>query len=132
MTAASALPLAGIRVVEFGGVAPAPFAGLILADWGAEVIRVDRPPLSAVPSDVLARGKRSIAIDPRTPSGLEVVKRLVRRADVLLDPFRPGVMERLGLGPEVFLGEGKENGRLVYARIVGFSRTGHDRNAAGT
>ncbi|TCD61072.1 hypothetical protein EIP91_009056 [Steccherinum ochraceum] len=134
-------PLSGIRVVEFAGLAPGPFAGLILADWGADVIRIDRPPSSSsvtaeVPPDVLARDKRSIAVDPKVPSGLAVIKRLVSTADVLIEPFRPGVMERLGLGPEVFLG-GKDsserglNEKLVYARLVGFSRTGSHKDIAG-
>ena len=96
---------------------------MVLADWGASVIRIDKPlddtSSSKIPRDVLARGKRSIAIDPRVPSGLVVVKELVRKADVVIDPFRPGVMERLGLGPDVFLGSSGSNERLVYARLVG-------------
>ena len=118
------LPLSGLTVIEFGGLAPGPFTGMVLADWGANVIRVDKPfppdeSSRKVPRDVLARGKRSIAIDPKVPSGLAVVKKLVSRADVLIDPFRPGVMERLGLGPETFLGESGINEKLVYARLVG-------------
>ncbi|KAI0360141.1 CoA-transferase family III [Trametes cingulata] len=127
------LPLSGVRVVEFAGLAPGPMAGMILADFGADVIRVDRPSGAAAPApDVLARGKRSIAVDPKTRSGHDVVSRLVEGADVLIDPFRPGVMERLGLGPEVFLDEktGK-NKRLVYARLVGFPRSGPHKDMAG-
>ncbi|KAI0768062.1 CoA-transferase family III domain-containing protein [Trametes elegans] len=132
----SNLPLAGVKVIEFAGLAPGPMAGMILADFGADVVRVDRPPRAAAAAgpapDVLARGKRSIAVDPKTRSGHAVVCRLVERADVLIDPFRPGVMERLGLGPEVFLDESKgRNKRLVYARLVGFPRTGLHKDMAG-
>ncbi|KAI0671598.1 CoA-transferase family III [Trametes maxima] len=129
-------PLSGIKVVEFAGLAPGPMAGMILADFGAEVVRIDRPPSSSrtapIGPDVLARGKRSIAVDPKTPSGHAVVRRLVERADVLIDPFRPGVMERLGLGPDIFLAErdGKNKG-LVYARLVGFPREGPHKDRAG-
>ncbi|KAI9061031.1 CoA-transferase family III [Trametes sanguinea] len=127
-------PLAGIRVVEFAGLAPGPMAGMILADFGADVVRVDRPAHAAASPapDVLARGKRSIAIDPKKKSGYAVVRRLVEQADVLIDPFRPGVMERLGLGPEVFL-DGREgtNKKLVYARLVGFPRAGSHKDMAG-
>ncbi|RPD61093.1 CoA-transferase family III [Lentinus tigrinus ALCF2SS1-7] len=130
-------PLAGVKVVEFAGLAPGPMAGMILADFGADVVRVDRPVASAVPApDVLARGKRSIAIDPKTPSGYAVVRKLVEQADVLIDPFRPGVMERLKLEPEVFLGDEKKgvqgsNKRLIYARLVGFPREGSHKDMAG-
>nr|VWO95612.1 Chromatin modification-related protein EAF1 (ESA1-associated factor 1) (Vacuolar import and degradation protein 21) [Ganoderma boninense] len=105
-------------------------AGMILADFGAEVVRIDRPDSNgSITPDVLARGKRSIAIDPKTPSGYAVVRKLVEQADVLIDPFRPGVMERLKLGPELFLGDlaSKTKGmneKLIYARLAGFSRTG--------
>ncbi|KAI0749570.1 CoA-transferase family III [Daedaleopsis nitida] len=131
------LPLTGIKVIEFAGLAPGPMAGMILADFGAEVVRVDRPSVPGVTgSDVLARGKRSIAIDPKTRSGYAVVRTLVEQADVLIDPFRPGVMERLRLGPEIFLGDEKAaqkgaNKRLVYARLAGFPRTGPHKDMAG-
>ncbi|KAI0635674.1 CoA-transferase family III [Trametes polyzona] len=137
MSTSTSLPLAGIKVVEFAGLAPGPMAGMILADFGADVVRIDRPPRAGVAAgsiapDVLARGKRSIAVDPKTASGLAVVRRLVERADVLIDPFRPGVLERLGLGPDVFLDENEgKNKRLVYARLVGFPRTGPHRDMAG-
>lgn len=117
-------PLSGLKVVEFAGLAPGPFAGLVLADWGADVIRIDKPLESSnlaasVSQDYLARNKRSIAINPKVPSGLAVIKTIINGSDVLIDPFRPGVMERLGLGPKVFLGEGGSNKRLVYARLAG-------------
>ncbi|KAH9902792.1 CoA-transferase family III [Cubamyces lactineus] len=133
-TPAASPPLAGIKVVEFAGLAPGPMAGMVLADFGADVVRVDRPPNAAPPPtpDVLARGKRSIAIDPKTRSGHAIVRKLVERADVLIDPFRPGVMERLGLGPEVFLDEKHGcNKQLIYARLVGFPRSGPHKDMAG-
>lgn len=105
---------------QFAGLAPGPFAGLILADNGASVVRIDRPG-SASP-DILCRGKRSFAVNSKTVSGREILKKLIGRADVLIDPFRPGVLERLGLGPEVFLGSSGEKGlneKLVYARMGG-------------
>lgn len=111
-----------INFIQFAGLAPGPFAGLILADSGASVTRIDRP--SSTSSDILCRGKRSFAINPKVPSGLDVLKRLVAKADVLIDPFRPGVLERLGLGPQVFLGSDDKkkrgiNEKLIYARIAG-------------
>jgi alpha-methylacyl-CoA racemase len=107
--------------VQLSGLAPGPFAGLVLADNGASVIRVDKP--SAFSSDVLCRGKRSLAIDLKVASGRDVLRKLIVTADVVIDPFRPGVMEKLGLGPEIFLGNnGSEAGlnkRLIYARLAG-------------
>ncbi|KAG5354118.1 hypothetical protein C0989_007479 [Termitomyces sp. Mn162] len=126
------MALSGIKVVEFGGLAPGPFAGLVLADNGATVIRIDKPESSNV--DVLCRGKRSIAINPKIPSGKEALLKLISSADVLIDPFRPGVLERLGLGPEVFLGNAEHKGlnpRLIYGRVVGFPRTGPYKDMAG-
>ena len=93
---------------------------MVLADNGAEVIRVDRPGSSS--TDILCRGKRSIAVNSKVSSGRDLLKKLLASADVVIDPFRPGVMERLGLGPDVFLGDGTNPGlneRLIYARIVG-------------
>ena len=116
-------PLAGIKVIEFAGLAPVPFAGLILADFGASVVRVDRISHNNVAQDVLSRGKRSIALDWKSEDGLEVVKQLIRGADVVLDPFRPGVLEKMGLGPDVWLGKENtqgQNKRLVFARIAGY------------
>ncbi|KAJ1308043.1 hypothetical protein OPQ81_002110 [Rhizoctonia solani] len=126
------LPLEGIRVVEFAGLAPGPFCGLMLADLGATVVRVDNPTsVSSLPKDVLCRGKQSIAISPKTPAGRATLLRLISQSHVLIDPFRPGVMENLGLGPEVFLGPQRVNPRLVYARLVGFDRHGELKNMAG-
>ena len=110
--------LQGVKVLELAGLAPVPFAGMILADFGATVTRVDRlPSLSpALITNNMGRGKRSVAIDLKNPKGQEVMKTLCSTHDVLIEPFRPGVMEKVGLGPKVLL---KENPRLVYARLTG-------------
>lgn len=124
-------PLQGIKVLEFAGLAPGPFAGLLLADAGASVIRVDRPsPLgsSAPTPDHLTRHKASVAIDLRTPQGKAAARRLALAADVVIEPFRPGVMERLGLGPAELCAE---NRGLVYARMTGFRRDGRYAAMAG-
>lgn len=121
--------LDGLRVVEIASAAPAPFACMMLADAGAEVVRVDRPSRSGRrPNDPLVRGRRSIALDLKSPDGIEVVRRLVRQADVLVEGFRPGVMERLGLGPDVLL---EDNPGLVYARMTGFGQSGPLADRAG-
>ncbi|KAH0832954.1 CoA-transferase family III domain-containing protein [Lanmaoa asiatica] len=127
------MALNGLKVVEFAGLAPAPFAGLILAHHGASVTRIDRPSYTST-NDTLCEGKRSIVLDTKNPAGLATAKRLIVQADVLIDPFRPGVLERLGLGPEVFHDtEGKKglNDRLIYARIAGFPREGPYASMAG-
>jgi alpha-methylacyl-CoA racemase len=118
--------LDGIRVIEMAGLAPAPYCGMILADFGADVVRVDR--VGAGSFDQLARGKRSIAINPKQPEGRDTLRRMLERADVLLEPFRPGVMERLGLGPDGACGR---NPRLIYARLTGFGQDGPYRDMAG-
>ncbi|KAF9168308.1 hypothetical protein DFQ26_009527 [Actinomortierella ambigua] len=120
-------PLAGIKVLEIAGLAPAPFAGMVLADFGADVIRIDRS-TSSMNFDVLARNKRSVAINLKSPAGIETLIRLVEKADVIIEPFRPGVMERLGLGPDVLLAK---NPRLIYARMTGFGQEGHYSKMAG-
>src|SRR4051812_49167396 len=101
-------PLAGRRVVELAGIGPGPFAAMMLSDMGAEVLRVDRagaagPDVEAPLWDVNARGRRSVAVDLKQAGGVEVVLRLVERADALIEGFRPGVVERLGLAPDVCL-----------------------------
>ncbi|NXK55586.1 AMACR racemase, partial [Chauna torquata] len=123
-----AMALSGLRVLELAGLAPAPLCGMILADFGACVVRVDRVLHSAVASDVQGRGKRSLALDLKRPQGAAALKRLCRGADVLIEPFRHGVMEKLGLGPEVLL---QENDRLIYARLTGFGQTGKYAKSAG-
>jgi alpha-methylacyl-CoA racemase len=126
-------PLAGLRVVEIAGIGPGPFTAMLLADMGAEVVRVDRVSATASPAvegDVVARGRRSVRVDLKHADGRDVALALVDRADVLIEGFRPGVMERLGLGPDACLGR---NPRLVYGRMTGWGqdgplapRAGHD------
>ncbi|NXD55496.1 AMACR racemase, partial [Corvus moneduloides] len=125
---ALAMALSGVRVLELAGLAPAPLCGMILADFGAQVVRVDRLSQSAPAPDVQARGKRSLALDLKRPQGTAALKRLCGGADVLIEPFRHGVMEKLGLGPEVLL---QENPRLIYARLTGFGQTGKYAKSAG-
>ncbi|KAG0224819.1 hypothetical protein BGW41_004943 [Actinomortierella wolfii] len=120
-------PLTGIKVLEIAGLAPAPFAGMVLSDFGADVIRIDRS-TSSMNLDVLARNKRSVAINLKSPAGIETLIRLVEKADVIIEPFRPGVMERLGLGPDILL---SKNPRLIYARMTGFGQQGHYAKMAG-
>ncbi len=120
-------PLRGVRIIEMAGIGPGPFAGMMLADHGAEVIRVDRPGRQA-PEPVLGRSRRSIVVDLKSPDGVAVVRDLARTADGLIEGLRPGVMERLGLGPEVLLGD---NPRLVYGRMTGWGQTGPYAQAAG-
>ncbi len=131
MTAPSGGPLGGIRVVELAGLGPGPFACMVLADMGAEVIRIDRGGDGLYPGgarDVVARGRRSIGVDLKQAAGLAVVTDLVARADVLLEGFRPGVTERLGLGPDACLAR---NPRLVYCRMTGWGQDGPLAATAG-
>jgi alpha-methylacyl-CoA racemase len=128
-------PLAGYRIVEMAGIGPAPFAAMLLSDMGAEVIRVDRRDSAdlGLPGrdgkfDVLHRGRRSIAVDVKAAAGGEVVKRLAAKADAIIEGFRPGVMERLGLGPDVLLAL---NHKLVFGRMTGFGQDGPLASAAG-
>ncbi|NWZ31538.1 AMACR racemase, partial [Asarcornis scutulata] len=123
-----AMALSGLRVLELAGLAPAPLCGMILADFGACVVRVDRAPRSAVAVDVQGRGKRSLALDLKRPPGAATLRRLCGGADVLIEPFRHGVMEKLGLGPDVLM---HENPRLIYARLTGFGQTGKYAKSAG-
>lgn len=117
--------LAGLRVVEFTGLGPAPLAGQLLADQGAEVITIDRKPAPADPSDINRRGKRSVVLDLKSDAGLTAAKALIASADILIEGFRPGVMERLGLGPS----DCPET--LVYARMTGWGQTGPLAHTAG-
>ena len=132
-------PLAGLRVVELGGIGPGPHAAMVLADLGADVVRVERPSggleLGAPDRDLVLRNRRSVAVDVKTPAGRAAVLELVARADVFVDVFRPGVTERLGLGPDACLALRPE---LVYARMTGWGqdgpwadRVGHDINYLG-
>jgi alpha-methylacyl-CoA racemase len=122
-------PLAGVRVVELAGIGPGPFCAMLLADLGAEVLRVDRPAAAAGPwPPLLTRGRRSVAVDLKHPEGPKVVLRLADAADVLLEGFRPGVAERLGIGPDACLAR---NPRLVYGRMTGWGQDGPLHASAG-
>ncbi|MEM1263630.1 MAG: CaiB/BaiF CoA-transferase family protein [Pseudomonadota bacterium] len=126
-------PLQGIKVVEIRGIGPGPYAGMLLADMGADVIVVDRtsgPPTLGIPAsaDINCRNKRSIALNLKAPAGLDVLLRLVGRSDVLFEGFRPGVAERLGFGPDACRAINK---RLVYGRLTGWGQAGPLAQAAG-
>lgn len=126
--------LDGVRIVEMAGIGPAPFCGMLLADMGADVLRVDRLAASDLgvetPThlDLLNRSKRSVAVDLKSAAGLATVKQLIAGADVLIEGFRPGVMEKLGLGPAVCL---QVNPRLVFGRMTGWGQTGPLSQTAG-
>lgn len=127
-------PLSGFRVVELAGLGPAPFCAMLLSDMGAEVVRIDRlrpnPMDMLVPTqfNLLLRGRRSVGLHLKTPAGVDAALRLVEKADVLIEGYRPGVAERLGLGPETCLAR---NERLVYGRVTGWGRDGPLAQAAG-
>lgn len=122
-------PLQGIRLIELAGIGPGPFCGMMLSDMGAEVVRIDRMnPSANKPVDVLARNRRSIAIDLKQPKGAEVVLRLCQSADGLFEGFRPGVTERLGIGPADCMAR---NAKLVYGRMTGWGQEGPLAHAAG-
>jgi len=122
-------PLVGVKIVEFAGIGPGPFCGMLLADLGADVVRIDRAESAGRGHpDVANRGKRSIAVDLKKPEGVEAALSLIEKADGLIEGFRPGVMERLGVGPDVAL---KRNPRLVYGRMTGWGQTGPWSQMAG-
>ena len=124
-------PLQGFRIIELAGIGPGPFCGIMLADMGAEVIRVERigsAQATQAPKDVLTRNRRSIAVDLKSPAGVEAILRLVEKADGLIEGFRPGVTERLGLGPQDCQ---DKNPRLVYGRMTGWGQEGPMAQAAG-
>jgi len=126
-------PLSGIRIIEIAGIGPGPFCGMMLADHGAEVIRVDRTPagpalFGSSVKDVLNRSRKGISVNLKSPEGTELVRRLCRSADGLIEGFRPGVMERLGLGPDVLL---QDNPKLVYGRMTGWGQDGPYAHTAG-
>ncbi len=122
-------PLSGFRIIELAGIGPGPFCGMMLSDMGAEVIRIDRlGGRAGRAQDVLARNRRSVAVDLKNPEGVETVLRLVETADALMEGFRPGVTERLGLGPDECMAR---NPRLVYGRMTGWGQDGPMANAAG-
>lgn len=126
-------PLTGVRVVELAGLGPGPFATMMLADLGAEVVRIDRPAAAGIfpgkpEEDLLNRGKRSVILDLKRPEAIEVVLQLLEQADVVVEGYRPGVAERLGLGPETC---SERNPRLVYGRMTGWGQTGPLAQSAG-
>ena len=123
-------PLKDIKVIEMAGIGPAPFCGMILADMGAEVISVERITAAGRGSsaDIASRGKKSIAVDIRKPEGQEIIKKLVESADVLIEGFRPGVMEKNNLGPDELH---KINSKLIFGRMTGWGQSGPLANAAG-
>jgi alpha-methylacyl-CoA racemase len=127
-------PLEGVKILEIAGIGPGPFAGMMLSDMGAEVVRIDRADRvrggdpENPPKDILARGRRSVAVDLKNPQGVEVVLAMVEKADVLIEGFRPGVMERLGLGPEICLAR---NPGIVFGRMTGWGQEGPLAHAAG-
>jgi alpha-methylacyl-CoA racemase len=132
VTDSSSGPLAGVRVIELAGLGPGPHCGMLLADLGAEVIRVDRPGGPPIPdprdSDIMSRGKRRIVVDLKHPRGAEIVLRLVASADALIEGYRPGVAERLGIGPADCLAR---NPALVYGRMTGWGQDGPLASTAG-
>jgi len=121
-------PLHGLKIVELAGLGPGPFAAMMLADHGAEVIRVERAGMIGVPGDPLLRSRRSIALDLKREACREVVRKLAATADGLIEGYRPGVMERLGLGPEALIAR---NPRLVYGRVTGWGQHGPLAQEAG-
>ena len=123
-------PLKGLKIIEMAGIGPGPFCGMVLSDLGAEIIRVDRASAIGTGSkqEPSNRGKKSIAVDLKAKEGVEVVLKLVETADAIFEGFRPGVMERLGIGPEVCLAR---NDRIVFGRMTGWGQEGPLANAAG-
>jgi alpha-methylacyl-CoA racemase len=127
-------PLAGIKIIEIAGIGPGPFCAFMLADMGADIIKIDRADRvrggdpETPPADVLMRGRRSIGVDLKSPAGVELVLQLVEEADGLFEPFRPGVTERLGIGPDECLAR---NPKLVYGRMTGWGQEGPYAQAAG-
>jgi len=123
-------PLQGIKIIEIAGIGPGPFCAMMLADLGAEIVRVDRKSAEGTkrPGDILARGRKSIAVDLKSPDGVETVLTLIDQADALIEGFRPGVMERLGLGPDVCAAR---NSKLVFGRMTGWGQEGPMAQAAG-
>lgn len=122
-------PLSGVKILELAGIGPAPFCAMLLSDMGAEILRVDRKGVKGgTQYDVINRGRKSIALNLKTPEGVEAVLKLVEKSDVILEGFRPGVMERLGLGPEPCLAR---NPKLIFGRMTGWGQTGLYAQAAG-
>jgi alpha-methylacyl-CoA racemase len=122
-------PLTSLKIVEFAGIGPGPFCGMLLSDLGADVVRIDRKGgRGGAHTDVTSRGRRSVALDLKSPAAIEACLKLIEQADAVFEGFRPGVMERLGLGPDVCL---HRNPKLVYGRMTGWGQTGPYAQAAG-
>lgn len=121
-------PLAGIRIIELAGIGPGPFCGMMLADHGADVIRIDRPGTKPNPRDPLLRSRTTMQLDLKSAEDIAKLRELVKTADGLIEGFRPGVTERLGIGPDVLLAD---NPKLVYGRMTGWGQTGPYAAAAG-
>lgn len=121
-------PLKGVRVVEMAGLGPGPFCAMLLADMGADLLRIDRPGQGPHPSDVVWRGRRSLELDLKNPRDVERCLAAIEHADVLIEGFRPGVMEKLGLGPDVATAR---NPRLIYGRMTGWGQDGPLAQSAG-
>lgn len=122
-------PLSGLKIVEFAGIGPGPFCGMLLADQGADVVRIDRKGAGRDSKfDIPSRGRRSVALDLKDPADIEIALKLISKADGLIEGFRPGVMERLGLGPNVCIAR---NPALVYGRMTGWGQTGALSHSAG-
>lgn len=121
-------PLKGLKVLEFAGLGPAPFLAMVLADMGADILRIARPGSTVGPHDVNCRGRTTINLDLREPGAFETLRPLIAQADALIEGFRPGVMERLGFGPDACM---EVNARLVYGRMTGWGQTGPLKAAAG-
>ncbi|MBL4667403.1 MAG: CoA transferase [Sneathiella sp.] len=127
-------PLAGVKIVEIGGIGPGPMCALLLADMGAEIIRIDRMQETGLgvhtdpKFNLLMRGRKSVAVDSKTKEGQELILSLIEQADGLIEGFRPGVMERLGLGPDVVF---ERNPKIVYGRMTGWGQDGPMAHAAG-
>ncbi|HEX3699543.1 MAG TPA: CaiB/BaiF CoA-transferase family protein [Phenylobacterium sp.] len=122
-------PLTSLKIVEFAGIGPGPFCGMLLSDLGADVVRIDRKGgRGGAPTDVTSRGRRSVALDLKSPAAVEACLKLLDQADAVFEGFRPGVMERLGLGPDVAL---QRNPKLVYGRMTGWGQSGPYAQAAG-
>jgi len=129
MTDARDGPLSGLRIIEFAGIGPVPFAAMLFADMGADIVRVARPGAAELDSrDIVERGRRLVHLDLKSAADAESALALIERADALLEGFRPGVMERLGLGPEPALAR---NPRLIYGRMTGWGQTGPRADQAG-
>ena len=122
-------PLSGVKIIEFAGIGPGPFCGQLLSDMGADIIRIDRKGASGGNrNDIAGRGRRSVALDLKKPEAVEACLKLIEQADALQEGFRPGVMERLGLSPDICL---KRNPKLVYGRMTGWGQYGPFAQAAG-